>query len=142
MDPVRFAEELLRQTDPAALVWVVGGAAFAKYGVDAVKHFLPNLKGNVLQTLTAVVAIVATIIQAAMANVFAYGVTSLELRSMGIVAFLIYASAVGLNETLKNQNKPALPPAPSEGEMDARKRRLRESALERGEPDTAEKGYI
>lgn len=117
MTPESILTELLRQTNPSALVWVAGAGVAAKFGMDLIKRFIPSLQGNLVQTATFGVSLAAAVVQAAIAGVFTGGVTVQETLSILIVGALTYLGAVGVNETLKNTNAketaPVVESAPS-----------------------------
>jgi hypothetical protein len=107
MTPESILVELLKQTNPSALLWVAGAGVVAKFGMDLLKRSIPSLQGNLVQTATFLVSLAAAVVQAAIAGVFSGGVTGQEVGSILIVGALTYLGAVGVNETLKNTNPKA-----------------------------------
>jgi len=108
MDLSALITELLKQTNPGSLLWVAGAAALTKGTVDAVKGLFPGLKGNLIQTITAGVALVATAIQAGATGVFAGGLTAVEVGSILGVAALTWLGALGIHTALWDHTKKPL----------------------------------
>lgn len=105
MDPIQFLTELLERTNPGAIAWIVPAGALTKLLVDFIKRQWKNLQGNVIQTVTAGVSILATYIQMSIVGVFNDGFDMVELRSSLIVSGITWLTAIGINEIFKNRNE-------------------------------------
>lgn len=104
MDPFTFFGKLLDRLDPK-LVGVVPVAAVAeKFFVDGIKKLLGDkLKGNVVQTVTAVLSLASTLLGAWGTGFFETKHTWMGWSGLFFVAILCYLGAVGINETLTDK---------------------------------------
>lgn len=112
LDIMKLLTELLKQTNPGAILWVAAASALTKGVVDLVKRFFPKITGNPVQTLTLAVAFIATLIQAALAGIFTNGVDGKEIQSIVIVTALVWGSAIGINEIFTNRGGGIVTPPP------------------------------
>lgn len=136
MDLEKLLTDLLLKTDATALAWLAVTATGTKFGVDLVKKIFlaltkKELAGNPAQTATGLVALAATLVQAASVGAFAGGVSQKEGLTILLVWALTGLGATGFNEWLANRGggifklPPPPPPAPSADELQGRIDRVR-----------------
>lgn len=111
MDPFTFFGKLLERLD-SQLVGIVPIAAFVeKFLIDLLKKFLGvRFQGNIVQTVTAGLSVVATLLGATTTGYFDTVHTWRGYAGLLFVAVLCYLSAVGLHETFSDSNDPKVRP--------------------------------
>lgn len=107
MDPITILQPLLEKVSPDLIPLIPLTAPGIKFAIDIARRSLfPRLQGNIIQTVTFLLALAVVVVEAGIAtDIFANGTDVREIGGLVIVAALNSAGATWLDQLLTNTNK-------------------------------------
>jgi hypothetical protein len=101
---LRLLQQVFGGIDPRVVGVLAAAGALVRGAVLLLRRFYPQIDGNLAQTVTAVVSLVAVAVRAAAVGVFGEGLTLNEGWSILAGAASVWAAATLINEVRTDRN--------------------------------------